>query len=299
MGRQPSNREKPLPQSQAEAALGAGRLPAPCALVIARIADEFRQQADIFGKPSGSIDVPEMSSAGADASAHEAHRMPGVRGSACISSLQPPQTSASPAQSLPSGAAAGDAVSLRGGRRDVGTRWTPERKAIIRRDWAAGRPSDEIIDDLNKLPGDPITSAQQLAYTASNMGVKRPCGFMTQRGAHGTSNARWIKLTPEQTALLIKGWMDGEPKKTIGKAIGVHGDTVQSHAERLGLPPRSPRNVPPVRTQADKAPDRASAAVLRDCTPERAAAGLEPLCVGHPIALAVLADAALIDMEAR
>lgn len=52
--------------------------------------------------------------------------------------------------------------------------WTEERKAVLRRDWPAGRNVQAIFDDLCALPGAPVPSATRVGIQAAQMGLRRP-----------------------------------------------------------------------------------------------------------------------------
>lgn len=51
---------------------------------------------------------------------------------------------------------------------------TPERLLVLQRDWPAGRPSHEILAEMNALPGRPIPAGNMLASWAHQIHLKRP-----------------------------------------------------------------------------------------------------------------------------
>jgi hypothetical protein len=63
-------------------------------------------------------------------------------------------------------------------------RMTPERQALLERDWPTNRPSPEIIEEFNRLPGPPMP-ADQLAIYASKLGLRRPSAGRVQQDAAG------------------------------------------------------------------------------------------------------------------
>jgi len=54
---------------------------------------------------------------------------------------------------------------------------TPERDALLERDWPAGRPVHEIFEDMNRLSGKPVPAKGRLSTWAKERGLKRPEGF--------------------------------------------------------------------------------------------------------------------------
>lgn len=53
--------------------------------------------------------------------------------------------------------------------------WTPEREALLRREYPAGTSIQQIIDGVNALPGDlPVTTPSAISSRAYKLGLRRP-----------------------------------------------------------------------------------------------------------------------------
>lgn len=79
--------------------------------------------------------------------------------------MPPAQPSEVPAPDVPLAAGESPALPL-----EV---WTPERVALLRRDWPAGVPVDALETALNALPGQRV-KRDRIAIKAAYLGVKRP-----------------------------------------------------------------------------------------------------------------------------
>jgi hypothetical protein len=108
----------------------------------------------------------------------------------CVAAVREPgPASAVAAGPSPQGAApcapAPAAVVPVRGRRKAGpapTYRTPERSAVLKRDYPAGRQNHEIRAEMARLPGDPLPpSGQAISTWAFQLGLRRPAGF--RRGA--------------------------------------------------------------------------------------------------------------------
>lgn len=91
-------------------------------------------------------------------------------------------------------------------RKGVGSTWTPERKALLRRDYPTGRPIADIQAEMLAMPGEPFTRAA-VCTQAKALGVCRPVGFVStlQRigeGAIGKAG-RPTKKIPKSTPILL------------------------------------------------------------------------------------------------
>lgn len=57
--------------------------------------------------------------------------------------------------------------------------WTNERRAVLARDWPAGKPTPLIMAELMTMPGDPIPHEKNIGIAAAGFGLKRPEGFQS------------------------------------------------------------------------------------------------------------------------
>lgn len=53
---------------------------------------------------------------------------------------------------------------------------TPERLAVLKREWPRGKPAELIADEMDRLPGPPVNRAT-LAIWANQEGLRRPHGW--------------------------------------------------------------------------------------------------------------------------
>ena len=63
--------------------------------------------------------------------------------------------------------------------------WTPERDAVILRDWPAGEERDDIEARIRALPGPQMKSADQIRTRAGYLRVKRTAWYMSMVKARG------------------------------------------------------------------------------------------------------------------
>ena len=70
----------------------------------------------------------------------------------------------------------GDHSSAHPNRRTY-NKWTPERIAIMRRDWPAGRCARAITDEINSLAGETVNPTQVGIYAAGRLYLRRPANF--------------------------------------------------------------------------------------------------------------------------
>jgi hypothetical protein len=133
---------------------------------------------------------------------------------------------------------------------------SPERDAIIARDWPLGRHVSLIRDEINSLPGPPVDNVT-IGQRAAKLGLARPDGF------HGKMKApvdvELLRaadypspvLTDHETALR---WGAERGLDTVSLDL----KAVNEKRVRLGLPPfvisndvrqlRQTRDVPPAKT---------------------------------------------------
>jgi len=117
--------------------------------------------------------------------------------------------------------------------------YTPEREALIRRDWPGTRPSQLIFADFNALPGRQLTMKVMQNYAAA-LGVYRHPGgkAATQAYTRGYSPDRY---TPDREALVRRDWPSGRPSQLVlADFNNLPGDTVtlktvERYARSLGL----------------------------------------------------------------
>lgn len=58
-------------------------------------------------------------------------------------------------------------------------RWTPERVAILQRDWITLRLSDDILAEINESEGGNITSHDMALFASEVLGIRRPADYRT------------------------------------------------------------------------------------------------------------------------
>lgn len=85
-------------------------------------------------------------------------------------------------------AAAAEAGALPAGPRRAILR-SPERDALIRREWTAGVSVHATFERWNALPGSPLPSAQRLAVIANQMRLSRPPGWDFKRAPQTVEEA--------------------------------------------------------------------------------------------------------------
>lgn len=81
--------------------------------------------------------------------------------------------------------------------------FTPERIALILRDWPSDRPSQLILADFHALPGDP-TSLKGLMRHAHGMGLRRPIAARVATLAH--LKGRPLPISQEKPDPVPKGF---------------------------------------------------------------------------------------------
>ena len=158
----------------------------------------------------------------------------------------------------------------------IATSYSWERRAIIRRDWPAGRDVHEITAEINTLPGRKVSS-RNVSVMAACLRLKRPPGYVLQllaalRGLPrkkyapraGTpkepapkrsASSGFYWSDPTTIAKMRALWDEGLPASEIGERMGVSKNAVVGKAHRLGFPARpspirrdgvrNPRNVNP------------------------------------------------------
>lgn len=83
----------------------------------------------------------------------------------------------------------------------LAARWTPERTAIIERDWPTYRLTDAIVDEVNTLPGEKVWKDQVGNFANTTLRLHRPVDYRTRiRQERGERHAGWC--TPERRAVL-------------------------------------------------------------------------------------------------
>ena len=80
-------------------------------------------------------------------------------------------------------------------------KWTPDRIAIIRRDWPTGRVAAAITNEVNALPGDPVNPTQVGIYAASRLNLRRPDGFRAHQPLTEALPAEPAALPPQPAAV--------------------------------------------------------------------------------------------------
>jgi len=91
--------------------------------------------------------------------------------------------------------------------------YTPEREALIRRDWPSSRPSQLIFADFNGLPGRQLTIKVIQNYAAA-VGVYRPPGGKRATQAYTRGYSLGV-FTPERIALILREWPSDRPSQLI------------------------------------------------------------------------------------
>lgn len=97
-------------------------------------------------------------------------------------------------------------------------RWTPARIAIIERDWPTYRLTDDIVAELNSLPGQTIYKDQVSMLASSKLNIRRPDDYrqrlMWERGA---SVVGWC--TPERRVILDNDYPNGVSMRLIREKL--------------------------------------------------------------------------------
>ena len=100
--------------------------------------------------------------------------------------------------------------------------WTPERQAIVRRDYPAGIAIDDILRAVNALPGKPI-HRDRIAIQASKMHLRRPANAPTAAtsmllaapAAIAPASPIGGMWTPERDAIVVSDIPGGVPTRDI------------------------------------------------------------------------------------
>jgi len=115
--------------------------------------------------------------------------------------------------------------------------WSKERLEKFEAAWRAGEPPDQILEVLNRLPGQPFTSNKQLSDAARKRRIRRPDWYIAMLGLDGRRN--W---SLEQIEVLKADWPAGVLNSEImAKLNALPGVLVTSrnqishYADRLGL----------------------------------------------------------------
>lgn len=139
-------------------------------------------------------------------------------------------------------------------------RWTNDRTAIMRRDYPTYRPSDEIVAEINALPGGPITRSDMVNF-ANRSRLRRPPDYVAIAKAKSiATRERWYNA--ERAEILrrlfpLAGIPMVEVRAALEKADGskLPANTSIAHYARdvLGLR----RNTTwPVRTEVEETTNR-------------------------------------------
>jgi len=117
--------------------------------------------------------------------------------------------------------------------------YTPEREALIRRDWPGPRPSQLIFADFNALPGRQLTMKVMQNYAAA-IGVYRSAGGKRATQAYTRGYSLGV-FTPDRIALILRDWPSDRPSQLIlADFLAMPGDPtslkgLMRHAHGLGL----------------------------------------------------------------
>lgn len=117
--------------------------------------------------------------------------------------------------------------------------YTPEREALIRRDWPSSRPSQLIFADFNGLPGRQLTMKVVQNYAAA-IGVYRSAGGKRATQAYTRGYSLGV-FTLEREALILREWPSDRPSQLIladfhalpGDPTSLKG--LMRHAHSMGL----------------------------------------------------------------
>jgi hypothetical protein len=101
---------------------------------------------------------------------------------------------------------------------------TPERLAVLQRDWPRGRPADLIADEMDRLPG-PLVNRANLAIWAYQANLARPAG--------SSRHTKWSEPVPAPPPAAISA-PDDLPPPRIGW-VPADARTIRAWAEAHGL----------------------------------------------------------------
>jgi hypothetical protein len=107
--------------------------------------------------------------------------------------------------------------------------WTPERVALLVRDWPRNVLFLDITTAINTLPGHPVT-ARAVQNEAHRRGLRRGAGFCD----HNHSE----KLDADGRKEVARRYAAGESQPKIAAALGLHVKTIARYQRLLGLKSR-------------------------------------------------------------
>jgi hypothetical protein len=114
--------------------------------------------------------------------------------------------------------------------------FTPERCAALKEGWEAGRDASAIMERLNTMPGMPVRNHKLVWQKASQMGLKRPEGWLLRRKSAPKHNV-WtvdrlellrnlINLVPDADVLERVNALPGPALKNL--------ESMRRRAQRMG-----------------------------------------------------------------
>lgn len=144
--------------------------------------------------------------------------------------------------------------------------WTTERISIVRRDWPTYRPTEEILDELDALPGKLISKDQLRQFAPTMLRVHRPPDYVVQnQRAAGNKSAGWC--TPDRREILLRDYAAGEHWPVIRERLSAEDGPPLPNNSVLGVYCQGhgllrPKDFKPIIGRAS----RANAAAKRDET---------------------------------
>jgi hypothetical protein len=125
--------------------------------------------------------------------------------------------------------------------------FTPERCAALAEDWQAGVDASAIMERLNTMPGMPVRNHKLVQQKASQMGLKRPEGWLLRRKSAPKHNV-WtvdrlellrnlINLVPDADVLERVNALPGPALKNL--------ESMRRRAQRMGYLAERPRKSGP------------------------------------------------------
>lgn len=112
-------------------------------------------------------------------------------------------------------------------------KWTPERLALLKETWTGGKSPDDILVQVNALPGEPIATRNSVYIKASELGLKHGCKSDT------CAIAEPAAVVTDYAFIDWRGAMDWASRNRVKLGETEDQDLVATNARRiaLGLPP--------------------------------------------------------------
>ena len=121
--------------------------------------------------------------------------------------------------------------------------YNAERLAIVRRDWPAGRPRQDIVADRNALPGPPV-DAKRLSIWCANNGLLRPAKARDSRNDVPSvaeielrDHLRQALAAPVSLADALDWAAHNKMQRDEGEIFAGYLDRIAALRRKHGLPP--------------------------------------------------------------